>query len=285
MKLDSGRDCYFGNLQRCRRIFQQSVRYIFLQNKTSIASKGGLFHKVGDEVPGILPSVGNAGGHFARVEVPDFTHSNKLEESEPEDVLTRIFGKVDTADQAPKEVAELKGAPPELEDGGQATVDELIKNPGQPTPSKKAYLRLRRVWIEMESPNSQLLALSLRAFSFLRRSPWWIGLVRSKLTRLPRPLLSSLLPSALLSSGRIGPFLLANLLAIVVSNIYPIPACPAVPALGLDVALSEVAEDSIDAPVLSAAVVDALYFFLSIPVQLSCSSYGSYKRRSVKASS
>lgn len=54
--------------------------------------------------------------------------------------------------------------------------------------------------------------------------------------------------------------------------------------LVLDVALSEVAEDSIDAPVLSAAVVDALYFFLSIPVQLSCSSYGSYKRRSVKAS-
>lgn len=40
-------------------------------------------------------------------------------------------------------------------------------------------------------------------------------------------------------------------------------------------ALSEVAKDSIDAPVLSAAVVDALYFFLSIPVQLSCSSYGS----------
>lgn len=69
---------------------------------------------------------------------------------------------------------------------------------------------------------------------------------------------------------------------------YPIPACPAahaVPALVLDVALSEVAEDSIDAPVLSAAVVDALYFFLSIPVQLSCSSYGSTKRRSVKASS
>lgn len=77
-----------------------------------------------------------------------------------------------------------------------------------------------------------------------------------------------------LSSGRIGP-----LLAIVVSNIYPIPACPAahaVPALVLDVALSEVAEDRIDAPLLSAAVVDALYFFLSIPVQLSCSSYGSY---------
>jgi len=72
---------------------------------------------------------------------------------------------------------------------------------------------------------------------------------------------------------------LANLLAIVVSNIYPIPACPAahaVPALVLDVALSEVAEDSIDSPVLSSAVVDALYFFLSIPVQLSCSSYGSY---------
>lgn len=70
-------------------------------------------------------------------------------------------------------------------------------------------------------------------------------------------------------------------LAIVVSNIYPIaystcPAAYAVPALVLDVALSEVAEDSIDAPVLSAAVVDALYFFLSIPVQLSCSSYGSY---------
>lgn len=88
--------------------------------------------------------------------------------------------------------------------------------------------------------------------------------------------------------GRMGPLLLANLLAIVVSNIYPIPACPAahaVPALVLDVALSEVAEDSIDAPVLSAAVVDALYFFLSIPVLLSCSSYGSYKRRSVKASS
>ena len=69
---------------------------------------------------------------------------------------------------------------------------------------------------------------------------------------------------------------MANLLAIVVSNIYPIPACPAahaVPALVLDVAL---AEDSIDSPVLSSAVVDALYFFLSIPVQLSCSSYGSY---------
>lgn len=59
----------------------------------------------------------------------------------------------------------------------------------------------------------------------------------------------------------------------------------AIPALVLDVALSEVAEDSIDAPVLSAVVVDALYFFLSIPVQLSCSSYGSSKRRSVKASS
>jgi hypothetical protein len=42
------------------------------------------------------------------------------------------------------------------------------------------------------------------------------------------------------------------------------------------VALSEVAEDSIDALVLSASVVDALYFFLSIPVLLSCSSYGSY---------
>lgn len=62
------------------------------------------------------------------------------EESEPEDVLTRIFGQVATADQVPKEVAELKDAPPELEDGGQATVDELvevnleIKNPGQPTP-------------------------------------------------------------------------------------------------------------------------------------------------------
>lgn len=41
-------------------------------------------------------------------------------------VLTRIFGKVATADQAPKEVAELKDAPPELEDGGQATVDELV---------------------------------------------------------------------------------------------------------------------------------------------------------------
>ncbi len=69
---------------------------------------------------------------------------------------------------------------------------------------------------------------------------------------------------------------------------YPIPACPAahaIPALVLDVALSEVAEDSIDAPVLSAVVVDALDFFLSIPVQLSCSSYGSSKRRSVKASS
>lgn len=97
----------------------------------------------------------------------------------------------------------------------------------------------------------------------------------------PRPclrilaLLSSLLPSALLSSGRIGPLLLANLLAIVVSNSYPIPAAHAVPAFVLDVALSEVAEDSIDAPVLSAAVVGALYFFLSIPVQLSCSSYGS----------
>lgn len=66
---------------------------------------------------------------------------------------------------------------------------------------------------------------------------------------------------------------------------YPIPACPAahaIPALVLDVALSE---DSIDAPVLSAVVVDALDFFLSIPVQLSCSSYGSSKRRSVKASS
>lgn len=34
-------------------------------------------------------------------------------------------------------------------------------------------------------------------------------------------------------------------------------------------ALSEVAEDSIEAPVLSAAVVEALYFFMSIPVQLS----------------
>lgn len=52
-------------------------------------------------------------------------------------------------------------------------------------------------------------------------------------------LLSSLLPSALLSSGRIGPLLLANPLAIVVSNSYPIPACPAahaVPALVLDMA-------------------------------------------------
>jgi len=52
------------------------------------------------------------------------------------------------------------------------------------------------------------------------------------------------------------------LLAIVLSNIYPIPACltaHAVPAFVLDVALSEVAEDSIDAPLLSAAVVDALY--------------------------
>ncbi|KAM7249873.1 hypothetical protein ACFE04_019652 [Oxalis oulophora] len=52
--------------------------------------------------------------------------------------------------------------------------------------------------------------------------------------------------------------------------IYPIPACPAahaVPTLILDVALSEVAEDSIDAPVLSAAVVDALYFLVS---QCSC---------------
>ncbi|KAF8391837.1 hypothetical protein HHK36_022175 [Tetracentron sinense] len=47
-------------------------------------------------------------------------------------------------------------------------------------------------------------------------------------------------------------------------------------ALVLDVAFLEVAEDSIDAPVLSSAVFDVLYFFLSIPVQLSCSSYGSY---------
>lgn len=47
-------------------------------------------------------------------------------------------------------------------------------------------------------------------------------------------------------------------------------------ALVLDVALSGVAEDSRYAPPLSSAVVDALYFFLSIPVQLSCSSYGSY---------
>jgi hypothetical protein len=45
------------------------------------------------------------------------------------------------------------------------------------------------------------------------------------------------------------------------------PAAHAVPALVLDVALSEVAEDSIDAPVLSAAVVDALYFLVS---QCSC---------------
>lgn len=48
-----------------------------------------------------------------------------------------------------------------------------------------------------------------------------------------------------------GPLLLANLLAIVLSKSYPIPACPAahaIPALVLDVALSEVAEDSIDAP-------------------------------------
>lgn len=62
---------------------------------------------------------------------------------------------------------------------------------------------------------------------------------------------------------------MANPLAIVLLNSYPIPAClsaHAVPALVLDVALSEVAEDSIDAPVLSAAVVDALYFDFSIPV-------------------
>lgn len=38
-------------------------------------------------------------------------------------------------------------------------------------------------------------------------------------------------------------------------------------ALVLDVALSGVAEDSRYAPPLSSAVVDALYFFLSIPVQ------------------
>ena len=90
-------------------------------------------------------------------------------------------------------------------------------------------------------------------------------------------LLSSLLPSALLSSGRIGP--LCWRIPLLLLFQYSIPACPvahAVPALVLDVALSEVAEDSIDAPVLSSAVVDALYFFLSIPVQLSCSSYGSY---------
>jgi hypothetical protein len=80
-------------------------------------------------------------------------------------------------------------------------------------------------------------------------------------------LLSSLLPSALLSSGRIGP--LCWRIPLLLLFQYSIPACPvahAVPALVLDVALSEVAEDSIDAPVLSSAVVDALYFFLSIPV-------------------
>ncbi|KAF3643591.1 cytochrome c oxidase subunit 1 [Capsicum annuum] len=46
--------------------------------------------------------------------------------------------------------------------------------------------------------------------------------------------------------GRICPLLLVNLLAMVVSNIYPIPACTAayaVPALILDVALSKVVED------------------------------------------
>ncbi|PHT48470.1 hypothetical protein CQW23_12678 [Capsicum baccatum] len=47
-------------------------------------------------------------------------------------------------------------------------------------------------------------------------------------------------------------------------------------ALVLDVSLSKVAKDSIDSPILSTAIVDALYFFLSTPVQLSCSSYRSY---------
>ncbi|KAF5183200.1 Photosystem i chlorophyll a apoprotein a1 [Thalictrum thalictroides] len=116
-----------------------------------------------------------------------------------------------------------------------------------------------------------------RVSNYLNACPsLWIPCPRPCLRILA--LLSSL--PALLSSGRIGPLLLANLLAIVVSNIYPIPACPAahaVPALVLDVALSEVAEESIDAPVLSAQLwMRFTSFFLSIPVQLSCSSYGSY---------
>lgn len=81
-----------------------------------------------------------------------------------------------------------------------------------------------------------------------------------------------------------GLLLLANLLAILLSNRYPIPAAHAVPALLLDVALSP---DSIYALLLSAAVVDALYFFLTIPVQLSCLVHAIdlIWRRSVKGSS
>ncbi|PHT89645.1 hypothetical protein T459_04758 [Capsicum annuum] len=52
--------------------------------------------------------------------------------------------------------------------------------------------------------------------------------------------------------GRICPLLLVNLLAMVVSNIYPIPACTAayaVPALILDVALSKVVEDRLSSSI------------------------------------
>ncbi|PHT83664.1 hypothetical protein T459_12107 [Capsicum annuum] len=86
--------------------------------------------------------------------------------------------------------------------------------------------------------------------------------------------------SFVLVAGRLKMIeLLANLLAIVVSNIYPIPACPtahAVPNLVLDMALSKVAKDSKDSSILSSEIIDTLYFFLSIPVRQSCSSYGSY---------
>ncbi|KAL6990439.1 hypothetical protein U1Q18_045740, partial [Sarracenia purpurea var. burkii] len=44
----------------------------------------------------------------------------------------------------------------------------------------------------------------------------------------------------------------------------------------LNVALLEDAKDGRDAHVPSAAVVDVLYFYFSISVQLSCLSYGSY---------
>jgi len=48
------------------------------------------------------------------------------------------------------------------------------------------------------------------------------------------------------------------------------------PLLFLMLLFRKLRKIGIDAPVLSAAVVDALDFYLSIPVQLSCSSYGSY---------
>lgn len=52
--------------------------------------------------------------------------------------------------------------------------------------------------------------------------------------------------------------------------------------MSLSINLLTVAKDSIDA--LSATVVDLLYFFLSILIQLSCQSYGFHIRQVSKAS-